>query len=207
MASYTLTASDLNFVKVLESKINIEITKKWEAERQKFITLLTTLKNNPNAPEKPKAIITELLNRLLVSSYGYGSTTLEVTDSTELNNIRQEILKLVNQKRLSLWLNALTMNDKLLKSAQIHAEDMAIHNYLSHTNLDGKNVDYRVKAQGYNYSFVGENIAWNQRTPQQVMDSWMNSPGHKANILSKDFKEIWIWLQNRYRVQVFWTSQ
>lgn len=210
MAIYQLTNSDLTFVNTLEWKINQEINKKWETQRQKFIMILTTLKNGSKVAEKPKAMFEELIKRLTIVAYDYDYTntaTWIASTSNELTSIRQEILKLVNQERVKVWLSALTLNNKLSQAAQLHAQDMKNKNYFDHVNKEWKSVADRVKTQGYNYNYVGENIAWNQRTAIEVMKSWMNSAWHKANILNVNYKEIWIWLQDRYRVQVFGKSQ
>ena len=83
----------------------------------------------------------------------------------------------------------LKLSPKLCESAAIHARDMAKHNKLDHKGSDGSTVADRVKRVGYIYVRVGENIAKGQKTVDQVMDTWMNSPGHRANILA-DFTEM-----------------
>jgi hypothetical protein len=67
---------------------------------------------------------------------------------------------------------------------------MAQQNYFSHTSLDGRQFNQRIAAAGYSYSTVGENIACGYSTPQAVMNGWMNSSGHRANILSASFCDI-----------------
>ena len=83
----------------------------------------------------------------------------------------------------------LTLSPKLCESAGAHARDMAVHQTLDHKGNDGSTVADRVKRVGYIWVRVGENIARGQRTVDQVMDTWMNSPGHRANILA-DFTEM-----------------
>lgn len=214
-ASYTLNSYDNNFINVLQTKINREIQTKWELQRQKFINILTLLSSSQRIAERPKAIFEELITRLSVTKPTVTLTT-NTTTTTEieakpivtdnLTTIRQEILKLVNQERAKAWLWALTLNDKLNKSSQLHAEDMAAKDYFNHTSKDGRTPSERVLTQDYDYHYVWENIAWNQRTAQEVMDDRMNSPWHKANILWANFKEIGIWLSDRYRVQNFWAQ-
>jgi uncharacterized protein YkwD len=67
---------------------------------------------------------------------------------------------------------------------------MAARDYFDHTSPDGKDPGDRITAAGYQWTTYGENIARGQQTPAAVMDSWMNSPGHRANILNCSFKEI-----------------
>jgi len=84
----------------------------------------------------------------------------------------------------------LIWNDKLGVSANKHTTDMASNNYFSHTSKDGRTMSDRIKAEGYSWSALGENIALGQTTEKQVMESWINSPGHCANIMNGSFTEV-----------------
>jgi uncharacterized protein YkwD len=86
----------------------------------------------------------------------------------------------------------LELNVKLSSAAQGHAADMAAKNYFSHTSADGRTFDARINAAGYLWFALGENIAAGQQTPQAVMNSWLTSPGHCADMLNPDFTEIGI---------------
>jgi uncharacterized protein YkwD len=84
---------------------------------------------------------------------------------------------------------ALTMNSSLRTAARLHSQDMAANNYFSHTSLDGRTFDQRIRNAGYTGAFPwGENIAAGPSTAQAVVDSWMASPGHCANIMSASFR-------------------
>jgi uncharacterized protein YkwD len=83
----------------------------------------------------------------------------------------------------------LPMNDSLRTAARNHSLDMATQNYFSHTSLDGRTFDQRIRNAGYTGSFpLGENIAAGASTPQAVVDGWMGSPGHCANIMNGAFR-------------------
>ncbi|WP_219966463.1 CAP domain-containing protein [Deinococcus irradiatisoli] len=84
----------------------------------------------------------------------------------------------------------LTWNALLAASAQAHAEDMAAHNYFSHTSLDGRTFDQRITATGYLWRSVAENIAAGQQTPAEVMTGWIASTGHCKNIFNPVLKEL-----------------
>ncbi|MEU5951650.1 sigma-70 family RNA polymerase sigma factor [Streptomyces sp. NPDC047525] len=103
-----------------------------------------------------------------------------------------EVTRLANAERAKSGCGPLTLNSKLGNAAQGHSDDMAERDFFDHTNPDGKDPGDRVTAAGYQWSTYGENIAAGQRTPAAVMDSWMNSSGHRANILNCSFKEIGI---------------
>ncbi len=101
-----------------------------------------------------------------------------------------ELLKLTNAERKRAGLPALKLSSPLGQAAQKHAENMARKNYFSHTSLNGSSVGDRVKAQGYQYSYVGENIAAGKTTSAKTIQQWMNSSGHRKNILKRDYTEI-----------------
>jgi uncharacterized protein YkwD len=79
----------------------------------------------------------------------------------------------------------LALSPALCKSAEIHARDMANHEKMTHTGSDGSNPSQRARRVGYRSSWVGENVAVSQWTVEQVMTEWMNSRGHRGNILGK----------------------
>ena len=99
---------------------------------------------------------------------------------------------MVNQERAKAGCGPLTINAKLMATARGYSEDMALNDYFSHTGLDGSSVSERAVAAGYNFSLIGENIAAGQLSPESVMEGWMQSPGHRANILKCDYREIGI---------------
>lgn len=101
-----------------------------------------------------------------------------------------QVVELVNKERATAGCGPLTEDAQLEKAAQAHSDDMAARNFFEHTNPDGADPGQRITAAGYRWSTYGENIAQGQQTPQAVMESWMNSPGHRANILNCSFKNI-----------------
>lgn len=109
-----------------------------------------------------------------------------------LNPFEQEVLTLVNSERTKVGCGALTANDKLVAAARGHSQDMADNDFFDHTGSNGSSPGDRIEAQGYNWSWWGENIAAGYTTPAAVMDGWMNSPGHRDNILNCNFTEIGI---------------
>lgn len=85
---------------------------------------------------------------------------------------------------------ALAWNDALQSAAARHAGDMASHNFFSHTGSDGSNAGTRISQAGYAWSRWGENIAAGYGTVQAVVDGWMASPGHCANLMKPTFKHV-----------------
>lgn len=104
----------------------------------------------------------------------------------------QQVTALVNSERAKQGCSPVRANDQLVTAARRHSQDMDARNYFDHTSPDGTDPGDRITAAGYRWSTYGENIARGQRSADEVMKSWMNSPGHRANILNCDFKEIGI---------------
>ncbi|MER6122933.1 CAP domain-containing protein [Streptomyces sp. NPDC001795] len=103
--------------------------------------------------------------------------------------VEAEVIKLVNQERAKVGCSPVTANGALKKLAEAFSADMAARNFFDHTDPGGKDPWDRAAALGIT-SLGGENIARGQATAQDVMDAWMNSPGHRANILNCDFRTL-----------------
>ncbi|WP_128380931.1 CAP domain-containing protein [Streptomyces cavernae] len=105
-----------------------------------------------------------------------------------------EVLKLVNEERAKVGCSPLTKSGPLAKLAEAFSDDMAARDFFDHVDPTGADPWDRAAAAGIT-SLGGENIARGQGTAQAVMDAWMNSPGHKANILNCDFKTLGVGVQ------------
>ena len=103
-----------------------------------------------------------------------------------------QVLTLLNQERTSRGIPALTSNDKLHNAAFGHSRDMACNNFMSHIGSDGSDPGDRIAAAGYDFSTWGENVAAGYTSPSSVVDAWMDSSGHRANILNPNLTEIGI---------------
>lgn len=104
----------------------------------------------------------------------------------------EQVTALVNMERAKVNLPALTMTDDLNRAALIRAKETA--QSFSHTRPDGSNFSSVLTENGISYRGSGENIAWGQASPEAVVNAWMSSDGHRANILNKDFTSIGIGL-------------
>jgi len=110
----------------------------------------------------------------------------------DMTSFRAELLNAVNVDRIANGCSPLSIDSALNTVAQFHAQDMRDLGYFSHTNLDGWTPWRRMSYYGVSYSAAGENIAVGQDTPVEVEDAWMNSTGHRANILNGSFNRIGI---------------
>ncbi|MEV6924211.1 CAP domain-containing protein [Dactylosporangium sp. NPDC051485] len=120
-----------------------------------------------------------------------------------------QVISLVNVERAKAGCGPVKYNAKLRAAAYKHSADMAKRDYFSHTTPEGVEFATRIKAEGYNWSGAGENIAAGQGTPEQVMDAWMHSEGHRANILNCKFVDLGVGLE--YQVKnnrkiPYWTQ-
>ncbi|MEU9843830.1 CAP domain-containing protein [Actinomadura sp. NPDC048032] len=104
--------------------------------------------------------------------------------------LAQQVVALTNAERAKNGCGALTVDSRLQAAAQGHSADMVARDFFDHTNPSGRSPGDRITAAGYRWSTYGENIAYGQRTPAAVMSAWMNSSGHRANILNCRFKNI-----------------
>ncbi|MFE1585145.1 CAP domain-containing protein [Streptomyces sp. NPDC058737] len=121
---------------------------------------------------------------------GSGSGSGSGTGSGATGGAEAQVLALVNEERAAAGCSPVTANDKLTRAADDYSDVMASSGVMSHTGPDGSTMASRVEAAGYRWSTLGENIARGQADAASVMDSWMNSPGHRANILNCSFKEL-----------------
>jgi uncharacterized protein YkwD len=131
----------------------------------------------------------------------------------DLDRVRAEMLARVNAARKKAGAPPLRSNSRLDQAAQRHAEDMLARGYFAHESPEGKTVRDRARAAGYDWRNIGENVAEGQFSVDEVMDTWLRSPGHRRNILDPHFKELGVGLArgrsgDTYRVvwvQVFGT--
>lgn len=98
---------------------------------------------------------------------------------------------------------ALTLNHTLSKAAQKHSQDMSKYQFLEHTSSNGDTLVERMQDVNYMWSAVGENIAHNQNSIEQVIEDWLSSPGHCSNIMSADYTQTGIAIVNKYWTQVY----
>ena len=128
------------------------------------------------------------------------------TPSQSVGEYQAEVLRLVNEQRANYGLSALTYSTELEAVAYAHSKDMAQNNYFSHTNLAGQSPFDRMRAAGISYRSAAENIAAGQRTPQEVVNAWMNSAGHRANILNSSVTKMGVGIYSGGSYGVYWTQ-
>lgn len=134
------------------------------------------------------------------------SSKAKQEDKQEDIDFVERVLELVNEERAKEGARPLTLDEDLCAVAAMHSEDMIARNFFSHENPDGASPFDRMKAYGISYRAAAENIAAGQTTPEQVMDSWMNSPGHRKNILNTAYGKIGIGIALGGEYRIYWTQ-
>lgn len=120
----------------------------------------------------------------------YPNQKLNIPNIDNVKNVEEQVLNLVNQERQKVGLKPLAMDWELARVARMKSQDMANKNYFSHTSPTYGSPFDMMKQFGISFRTAGENIASGQRTPEEVMQSWMNSQGHRANILKPDYTHL-----------------
>lgn len=116
----------------------------------------------------------------------------------------EQIVNLVNEERAKNGLSSVALDYSIEAAAMIRARE--IQNSFSHTRPDGRSFSTALKEQGVSYIGSGENIAWGQNSPEEVMRGWMNSPGHRANILNSKFTKMGVGHFQNARGTNYWTQ-
>ena len=133
----------------------------------------------------------ELIARVVSVDGGSGTFKLRLKDHGSLDKITRKVVRLTNRERKRKGIEELSFNSKLQKAAQSHTDDMdRTGRYLAHDSSDGRVLRDRVDAVDYDWSYISENAAVGQASPKAVVQSWMNSPGHRANMLDPEIQEI-----------------
>ncbi|MEA4815721.1 MAG: CAP domain-containing protein [Lachnospiraceae bacterium] len=129
----------------------------------------------------------------------------EDSTGTISSSYASQVVAIVNQERKAAGLSTLSVDSKVTAAAEIRAKEMV--QLFSHTRPDGTSCFTALDEAGASYSGAGENIAMGQKTAEKVMDSWMNSAGHKANILNANFKNIGVGVYTDESGKIYWVQE
>lgn len=155
------------------------------------------------APEADKPVIPEEDNSTENIPEQDGSTE---NAPEEEKSFELQVLELINEERTSRGLSELSFSEELSSVARAHSSDMASRGYFSHNTPEGITPFDRIKNAGISYNTAGENIAAGQQTPEAVVDAWMNSDGHRANILNASYTETGIGCVYGGSYGIYWTQ-
>ena len=156
--------------------------------------------NSLPAPDFP---IPDFPDNMLPDQPGNPAPDQPGTDGSQ-DAFANEVVRLVNEERAKAGLPALTVDRGAASAAQVRAKE--IERSFSHTRPDGSSFNSALTEAGVNFRGAGENIAYGQNSPEKVMEGWMNSSGHRANILNSSYTSIGVGhYQNASGVN-YWTQ-
>jgi uncharacterized protein YkwD len=133
------------------------------------------------------------------------SAASAATTAPSSATLEAKVISLTNDARVKNGCGTVRTETKLTTAARAHSADMAKNNYFSHTGLNGSTFLTRSAAAGYTTA-IGENIAWGYKTPDALVTAWMNSPGHRANILNCKAKSIGVGVGYKADGTPYWTQ-
>ena len=163
----------------------------------------------PNVPSKPESTPNNpstTPQQKPESTPSKPSTTPEQKPSTDFSSYQQQVLDLVNAERTKRGISALTLDSNLSSVATKKSQDMVNKNYFDHTSPTYGSPFDMMKQFGISYRTAGENIAKGQKTPQEVVTAWMNSEGHRKNILNPNFTNLGVGIAKDSKGTTYWTQ-
>jgi len=136
----------------------------------------------------------------------YAGQKINIPSIDDVKALENEVIRLVNVQRAKVGLPALKQNWELSRVARYKSQDMINKRYFAHQSPTYGSPFTMMTNFGIRYTAAGENIAYGQRTPQEVMNSWMNSPGHRSNILAGNFNQIGVGVAKAANGTLYWTQ-
>ena len=126
--------------------------------------------------------------------------------TTPSSEVANEIVRYTNDQRARNGLPAFVASPRLMEAARLHAQQMAQHQRMEHTISGAQypTLQSRLDAVGYQYRAAAENVAWNNPTAQGTVAGWMNSSGHRANILNRELTEIGAAMARSAKGEPYW---
>ncbi len=223
ISRYEMARLVSNTLTYRQEKAPMELSK-YKILLQDFDKIPATYKGETNGKSLPESVLESFVNGIVT---GYPTGTFEgeqtlsraeaatvivrILDSNsrikpQLNEVgfEAEVLRLVNIERKAAGLRPLQMSKDLSKVALLKSEDMAVFNYFAHTSPNYGTPFEMMESIGITYKAAGENLAVGYTSPEAVVKGWMNSPGHRANILNSLFNKIGIGVYEGSRT--YWTQ-
>ncbi|WP_243299260.1 CAP domain-containing protein [Bacillus litorisediminis] len=161
----------------------------WFIAKRYGLNYQELMRLNPNV--NPYNMQVGSIIRLKSASYSNTTASTSVSvGSMTVSSYEKQVVDLVNQERARAGLPSLKLNAELSRVARYKSQDMRDRRYFDHNSPTYGSPFTMMRNFGISYRSAGENIAYGQRTPQEVVNAWMNSAGHRANILNSSFTDI-----------------
>ena len=136
----------------------------------------------------------------------YPGDKINIPEASSLKSLEDEVARLVNVERANRGLPALTINWQLSRVARYKSQDMIDKKYFAHNSPTYGSPFNMIENFGIKFSSASENIAYGQKTPAEVMRTWMNSPGHRSNILAANVTQIGVGAAKAANGTLYWTQ-
>ncbi|KUO66334.1 MAG: hypothetical protein APF84_18070 [Gracilibacter sp. BRH_c7a] len=136
----------------------------------------------------------------------YPGQNITIPNIDSIKELETEVIRLVNIERSKRGLQTLQQDWELSRVARYKSQDMIDKGYFAHTSPTYGSPFKMIESFGIKFSAAAENIAQGQKTPQEVLNSWMNSPGHRNNILSQSFYQIGVGAAKDSKGNITWTQ-
>ena len=162
-----------------------------------------------NTVKEPENTDDEIGNNSEIDNYEDWTIPDGYDEPKEVFNLEEyvgRVIDLVNEERANVGLPELKEDKRLDAVAQGHSEDMAENDFFDHTNLQGKSPFDRLSDNNIRFMAAGENIAWGHTSPEEVVEGWMESTGHRENILSENFGKIGVGIAESSYNTFYWTQ-
>lgn len=190
------------FIKLKGKKINssysdVKMVSKYVAKNTTSTNTNTTTSKNTQTQTNVGS------NSTTVNKTTNNQTTTSQSTTNANSNLASQVLVLVNKERAKAGLKALTTTTSLANAGNLRAKEI-VSNF-SHTRPNGSSPFTVFNEYNVSYNTAGENIAYGQKTPEAVMNAWMNSPGHKANIMNGKFGKVGIGVYVKNGT-IYWTQ-
>ena len=184
--------------------INYDFYDNYSNQNYNYNWQIIRIPYNPTVPSNPSTPV-ESVNPTVPSNPSTPVTSQPITNPG-ISQVEMEVVRLVNIERQKEGLAPFTVSPELSKVAKIKSEDMGKNNYFSHTSPTYGSPFQMMKSFGINYNTAGENIAKGYLSAQTVVSGWMNSSGHRANILNPSFKTIGVGTYTTSNGTIYWTQ-
>ncbi len=189
-------------------KINIPATKNpiytvmsgdtlWQIARNHGIEITDLIKANPQITNLSVIFPGQKINI---------PSNAEVSDPSDIRNLENEVIRLVNVERVKNGRSSLVENTEVSKVARIKSQDFINNNYFSHNSPTYGTPFEMLNSFGITFTSAAENIASGHKSAAEVMKSWLNSPGHKENILNSKYNQIGVGVAKDKNNNLYWTQ-
>ncbi|RDY23862.1 sporulation protein [Romboutsia maritimum] len=173
---------------------------------EKPVTTPDNNQNNSGSTEKPATTSDNNQNNSVSTEKPDSNTGNNEQSAGNFAAFQQEVLRLVNIERNNRGISSLVLNSSLSNVATMKSQDMINKNYFDHNSPTYGSPFDMMKQFGISYKTAGENIAMGQSTPKEVVTAWMNSEGHRKNILNSSFTDIGVGVAKNSNGTIYWTQ-